>query len=169
MNDNAIAWGDDPRRTLKRFLGQYYRAKAKQQILRQRLADLRSELAHPSLPSPLGGRGSHGGEINPGAAALSFKIDEIESRIRRQADAEAAAVLDIMTMLDLLPRNTMERHILELRHIDCKSWDQIMMEIHLTNNPCHLYYNRGLDMLLSIPEAQEILRRFVSARENSIH
>ena len=168
MKYTVVARKNDERYVIKRFLSQYSRAKVKQKILRQRLADLHDELAHPSLPSPMGSGGLRGGEVNSGAAALSFKIDEIESRIRRQADAEATAILDVMTMLDLLPRDSTERHILELRHIDCKSWDQIMMEIHLTNNPCHLYYNRGLDMLLSIPEAQEILRRFASARENSI-
>lgn len=149
------------RTRLKRYLAQYYHAKERQNALRQRLADLQTELRHPSVQvKPVTGTRSKNRRPGGGAAALTLKIGDIEDRIQRQAEIEAQSVTEIMDMLDLLPPGSPERDILEYRHIDCKSWAEIQRLVHLTRSPCFEYYNRGLGMLLTYKKVRTALADF---------
>ncbi len=115
---------------LKAYLSRYFRAKEKQTLLQKRLRRLQTE-----LPSA-----------------------EIQNRIQQQANLERACMLEIMDVLDLLPPESMERTILELRHLDCKSWKEIHRSVYLTRSPCFIYYNKGLDKLLAMPEVRKKLK-----------
>lgn len=132
--ENAIQ--ADERRLLKRYLARYFRAKEKQAVLQDRLGRLRSELGGPSGKEATG------------------TVSEIEARIQRQTALEEKSILEIMDVLDLLPSDSTERSILELRHIDCKPWREIHRAVHLTRSPCFDYYNRGLDQLLAMREVR---------------
>lgn len=160
---------NDMRIILKRYLGQYHRARTKQRVLQERLQEIREELKHPSVgAAPLGGVGSKS-NVSAGAAALVFREAEIEDRIRRQAELEAAAITNIMDILDFLPADSTEKFILELRHIDCKSWSEIARTVHLTRSPCNEYYNKGLNKLLTFKKVHVILSEFedmISRTEN---
>lgn len=126
----------DERRLLKSYLARYFRAKEKQAVLQDRLRRLRSELKPP-----------------PGAEATGT-ASEIEARIQRQTALEEKSILEIMDIIELLPSESTERSIMELRHIDCKPWREIHRAVHLTRSPCFAYYNKGLDQLLAIPEVR---------------
>lgn len=80
--------------------------------------------------------------------------------MKRQAEIEASAVLNVMDIIDFLQIGSTERHILELRHIDCKSWTEIQRTVHLTHSPCNEYYNRGLDTLLTYKKVRHMLGKF---------
>lgn len=123
------------RNSLKQYLSRYYKAKEQRAILQDRLRLLQREMHEAADTS------------------------RIEARIAKQAAREGEIVLEIMDIIDLLPPESTERTILELRHIDCKPWKDIHKAVHLTRSPCYAYYNRGLDELLGCEEVQAILAR----------
>jgi len=124
---------------LRKYLARYYRAKDKRAILEGRLRGLRT-----ALPDK-------GGFMPP------LSVPEIEAKIQQQMEAAEKSVLEIMGILELLPAESTERTILELRHIDCKTWAEIYRTVYLTRTPCFNYYNRGLDALLRMSEVRQIL------------
>lgn len=128
------------RQLLKRFLSRYFRATEKKAVLEGRLKRMQSELRRPG-----------GGEVPAG-------ISEIEARLQRQAASAEKCALEIMDILDLLPADSVERTILELRHLDCKPWKDIHRAVYLTRSPCFTHYNRGLDQLLAMPEVRQKLK-----------
>lgn len=152
---------NESRRLLRRYLSQYYRAKEKQAALRKRLKELQDELNHPGVNTPpLDSAPRKDGRTSNGAASLIFKIGDIEDRIQRQIEVEARSVNDIMDILDFLPAESTERDILEYRHIDCKSWNEICDLIHLTRSPCFEHYNKGLDKLLTYKKVRATLEAY---------
>ena len=152
---------DENRRLLKRYLSQYYRATEKQGTLKRRLADLQAELRNPGISaSTFTAQRRKKGKPSDGAAALTLKISEIENRIMQQLLTEAQSVGDIMDILDLLPPDSTEKEVLELRHIDSKSWTQIQRIAHLSRSPCFEYYNKGLDKLLAMDRVKIMLGNF---------
>ncbi len=114
----------DRRRQLKVYLSRYYRAREQCAILQARLHHIHAETDNLAA--------------------------DIRTRIQRQAEAARECMVEIVDALDLLPVST-ERTILELRHIDCKSWREIQRTVHLSRSSCYAYYQRGLDRLLAIP------------------
>lgn len=154
------AANDGRRRILKRYLSQYYRAKERQSALRRRLEELQAELRHPGASSPPFDATPVRGRTSNGAASLVFKIGEVEERIQKQIENEVKSVTDIMDMLELLPSGSMERSILEYRHIDCYPWGEIMSCVHFSRSSCFDYYNKGLDKLLAMETVQATLSEF---------
>ena len=69
MQKHPSQMSEDERIFLKRYLSQYYRAKERQKILRERLADIRTEL------DPAGKNGRN--------TSLAIKMAEIEDSSRR--------------------------------------------------------------------------------------
>lgn len=127
------------RRILREYLDRYSRAKENRAILRNRLRKLRADLP------------DKGGFMPPSS------VPEIEAKIQRQTEAAEKSVLEIIEVLELLPPDSTERTILELRHIDCKTWAEICRTVYLTRTPCAKYYNRGLDALLGMSKVRRIL------------
>ena len=144
---------EDERTFLKRYLGQYYRAKERQKILRERLEDIQTELD----PAGVGGH----------QTSLDVKMAEIKSRIGRQAEIEASSILDIMEVIEFLPQDSLEREIMEMRHIDCKPWNEIMRTIHLSRAPCFRKYSAGLERLLTYKKVRSMLAEFRARVERS--
>lgn len=62
-----------------------------------------------------------------------------------------------MEILDFLPQGSTERTIMELRHIDCKTWTQVQRAVFLTPSPCYERYNKGLDALLGIDKVRSMV------------
>lgn len=128
MNDKSLA---GERRLLKKYLSNYFRAKEKQDVLDQRLQNLRCQ----------------GHDLEA----------EIETLVKDQVDATERSILEVMEIMAFLPPNSTERIIMELRHLDCKSWRQIQRTVHLTASPCFDHYNRGLDALLSMDKVRRLV------------
>lgn len=127
------------RRTLRKYLTRYFRVKEKRKILQERLHKLQRE------------------RQKQGGLYASLFLSEIESRIQSQTDAMQKRTLEIMDVLELLPEDSMERTIMELRHIDCKPWEEICGIIHFSRSQCFRYYSRGLDALLAADKVRCIL------------
>ena len=130
--DKKPSTSKNERQVLKKFLARYCKAKKQQRILQDRLVRIRSEFGNET------------------------KHSEIEARIKDQKEQAEKSVHQIMEILDILPQGSIERTIMELRHIDCKTWKQIQIAVFLTSSPCYVYYNKGLDTLLAESKVRKI-------------
>lgn len=131
--DKKPSTSKNERQVLKKFLARYYKAKKQQSILQERFIRMRSEFDSET------------------------KHSEIEARIKAQKEQAEKSVHQIMEILDILPQGAIERTIMELRHIDCKTWTQIQRTVFLTSSPCYERYNKGLDMLLAESKVRKII------------
>lgn len=120
------------RRILKKFLQRYYRMRKQQETLQTRLQRMRSEFR-------------------------DNESTEIEAKLRTQKREAKKSTLQIMEILDFLPQGSTERTIMELRHIDCKTWTQVQRAVFLTPSPCYERYNKGLDALLGIDKVRSMV------------
>lgn len=131
--DKKPSTSKNERQILKKFLARYYKAKKQQSILQERLIRMRSEFDNET------------------------KHSEIEARIKSQKQQAQKSIRQIIEILDILPHGSTERTIMELRHIDCKTWTQIQRTVFLTSSPCYERYNKGLDMLLAESKVRKII------------
>lgn len=142
---------------LKKYLGQFYRAKMKQEQLKMRLQNFRLEMTgtkaiqYSAVPHASGGSTTSETEIQV------IRVMEIEERIVKQQEEVKRAMLAVLEVMDFLPLDSTERMILEYRHIDCLSWKNVLMRVGLTKTPCNKYYNKALDMLLGNNEIIKLL------------
>lgn len=147
----------EERAALRRYLNKYKRARKHKATLQQRLSDLRLELSGPSV-KPLSSDNIRAkGKNGTGAEGPALQIIEIEEKINKQIAKEAQLVLDVMNVIDLLESGSIEREILEARHIDCISWRKTEFRVHLTRSPCFEHYNKALDYLLSIRKVRVLI------------
>ena len=152
---------NEDKKLLKEYLNQYYNCRAKRVQLESRLENIRRE-----METPIGGRGyspvNYGGtnKVRPGAASFVYRMGEIETRIEDQKNKIEKALLKIMDMMDFLEENSTERMILELRFIDCKSWEDIGKEMHLSRSVCFDYQNKALEKLLDFKKVKSMLKEY---------
>ena len=102
-----------------------------------------------------------------GAVSIVFRVAEAEERIEGQREEMAKAVLCVMDLIDLLPPDTMERTVVEMRHIDCKGWDQIAREVYMSRSAVFNYYNAALEKLLQFKRTKKLLGDFRSHNEKA--
>lgn len=152
---------------LEEYLNQYYVGRMKKAQLEKRLKNIQQE-----MDEPIGGYGyspvNYGGTNKTGAGAASFvyRMSEIETRIEEQKSRVEKALLKVMDIIDFLEESSLERMVLELRFIDCKSWTAIGQEIHLSRSSLFNYRNKGITKLLKFKRVCQILENF--KREISI-
>ena len=147
------------REAVKRYLQQYYMAKQKKRILEERHRVLSAELRGPTT-APAFRTMPTAKPVHPdGAGAVVFQIAEVEERIQKQQTEMARAVQNVMDLIDLLPIGSMERTVVEMRHIDCKKWDRIASEIHMSRSRVIDYYNAALDTLAENERARDMAAR----------
>lgn len=147
------------REAVKRYLQQYYAAKQKKRILEERRRTLSAELRGPSTPAYRAMPSSR--PVHPdGAGAVVFQIAEAEERIEAQQAEMARTVQNVMDLIDLLPVGSTERTVVEMRHIDCKPWEQIARAIYMSRSAIFNYYNAALDMLARNEQSGKLLGDF---------
>lgn len=144
---------------LNRYLGQYRHCITVKKDLESRLRDIQYEFDHPLGSVKMDGM-PKGNATSVGCAALTLRLDEIETRIKDQIDKSMLVLNDIMNIIDLLPENSMERIIIERRYIDRLSWDQIAMKEHIGRTPAIRWWRKGLYALLEFQKIQEILSKY---------
>ena len=146
---------------LKDFLNQYRRCKARERQLKERHKTLTSELKDPGMGSPYHTMPRSGGTNPESSVSVVFRIAEIETRIDDQRGKNAKAMLNVMDAIEYLPPDSIERSIMELRHIDLKGWVQIEREIYLSRSRCFEYYDQGLEVLLTYPRIKKLLAQYI--------
>lgn len=149
---------------LNQYLNQYRRCIGKKHSLENRRNEIMIEFNNPLTGIKYDGMPSGG--WNPesvGCAALSFRLDEINTRIKDQIEKATKALADIMDMIEFLPENSMERAIIEHRYIDRYSWEKICRIESLSRTPATRYWRKGLYELLEFKKVKKILREYASA------
>lgn len=154
----------EQRQLLKKYLGQYYRAKMKRIQLEKRLKNFREEMSgtkgmqYSWMPNS-------GNKIGSETEEQVIRIMEIEERISKQQAEVQRAMLAVMNVMDLLPLDSVERMILEYRHIDCLGWKQIPTKASYSKASCHKYYNIGIDKLLESTEVEDCVQKYIITEE----
>ena len=145
------------RETVKCYLQQYRAAKQKKRILEERYRILAAELRWPSVTSALRTMPTARPVHPDGAGALVLRIAEVEERIQAQQVETARAVQNVMDLIDLLPLGSVERTVVEMRHIDDRKWEWIAREIHMSRSRVSDYYNAALDNLAAHEKSGEVM------------
>lgn len=148
------------REAVKRYLQQYHASKQKKRILEERRRTLSAELRGPSTAPAFRATPSAKPVHPDGAGALVFQIADVEERIEAQQSEMAKAVQNVMDLIDLLPIGSMERTVVEMRHIDSKTWEQIAREVYLSRSAVFNYYNTALDGLARNEQSGKLLGDF---------
>lgn len=156
----------DERVLLKKYLGQYYSARRRKRQLEIRLQTFRQEMVGTKgmqySPVPH----SQTNSVGDGPASMVIRAMEIEDQIKTQKEEMANAMLNVMKMMDFLPADSMERTVLEYRHIDCLSWKQVCEEVHLSRSTANDYYDKGIDKLLTYKKVQKMTADFSKDKED---
>lgn len=162
---NQQTTGGATREAVKEYLQQYHMARERRRMLERRHDVLARELQAPAPGSTyMTMPTSHPITDREGAVSVVFRISEVEERIEAQRAAMGRAVTMVMDLIDLLPENSMERTVVELRHIDCKKWERICKEVHMSRSRVNDYYNAALDTILSNERAQKLVQDFEQVR-----
>lgn len=152
---------NEKKELLKRYLEQYHASKMKRRQLEARLKNIKEE-----MDAPIGGQGysqiNYRGTNNTGVGAASFvyRMSEIETRIETQKSNTEKTLLKVMDIMDFLEESSIERMVLELRFIDCKSWKIIERELHLSRRSCFDYQNKALEKLMEFKKVKIILEEY---------
>ena len=165
MTPNSRANGVEKQRLLlKKYLGQYYAARIKKRQLEIRLQTFRQDMVGTKgmqySPVPR----SQTNKVADGSASMVVRAIEIEDRIESQKAEMNTAMLNVMKIMDFLPTDSIERSILEYRHIDCLSWKQVCKEVHLSRSSANEHYDKGIKKLLEFKKVQKVIEEYVATK-----
>ena len=149
---------------LDQYLSQYKRCIGKKRDLERRRKEIIKEFDHPLSAISYDGMPRSSGE-GVGCAAISFRLDEIDTRISDQMDKAAKVLNEIMEVIDFLQENSIERSIIEYRYIDRLSWDHICIREHISRTPATRHWRKGLYELLEFKKVQKIIREYAQHEE----
>ena len=146
---------------LHQYLNQYNRCIDRKRNLERRQQEIIREFDHPLSGISYDGM-PKGSGVGPGCAALSFRLDEINTRIEEQKAKSVKVLSDILSVIDFLPENSMERSIIEHRYIDRMNWNRICKTEHISRTPGTRYWRKGLYQLLEFKKVRKILKEYAS-------
>ena len=149
---------------LNQYLNQYKRCIGRKRALERRRDDIIREFNHPLKGVSYDGM-PHGSGEGLGCASLSFRLDEIETRIKEQMDKSVKVLAEIMDVIEFLPENSMERAIIEHRYIDRMNWEPICKVEHISRTPATRYWRKGLYELLEFKKVQQLVKEFAKGLE----
>jgi len=141
------------------YLNQYRNCIRAKHALEYRRKDIIKEFGSPLSGVKYDGmpRGSSEGV---GCAALSFRLDEIDSQIREQIKQAAETLCHIIDIVQLLPENSIERAIIEARYIDRLNWRQICHNCSFERAQANRYWKRGLYRLLEFERVKKLMEDY---------
>lgn len=153
------------REAVKSYLQQYHAAVRKKRILEERHRVLSSELRAPSTGSAFRLTPPKKTAKTDGSVSVVFRISEVEDRIEEQREEMAKAVLSVMDLIDVLPPNSTERTVVEMRHIDCRPWDKIADALYMSRSNVFNYYNAALDQIMENKRNRKLLEEYMAKEQ----
>lgn len=152
----------EEREALKFVLEQIFRENRRKEQLERRLENIKRNITSPPAASDKSGRrpkGSHG----DGTAEIVVKKTNLEERIEKQVENIDKLTERTMGILELLPETSLEREIVELRHIDMMKWKDIADSTHMSRSQCNRRYNQAIEDLIQYDTAREAIRENMDA------
>lgn len=101
-----------------------------------------------------------GSSQSVGCAAISFRLDEVQTRIREQRNEAARILSEIMEVIEYLPMESIQRQIIEHRYIDRHNWGKICKDMHISMTPAKRYWKKGLYDLLEFKKIQQLVEKY---------
>jgi hypothetical protein len=144
---------------LNRYLNQYRNCIERKKSLERRRNEIIREFDHPLSGVSNDGM-PHGSGDSLGCAALSFRLDEINTKIIEQMERSSKILTEIMDIIDFLPENSMERSIAERKYIDRQNWDQICRAEHISRTPAARHWRKALYRLLEFKKVVQVLKEY---------
>ncbi|SET55905.1 RNA polymerase sigma factor, sigma-70 family [Natronincola peptidivorans] len=74
-----------------------------------------------------------------------MKIIEVQQRINKQLEKSYEILRKIEEAIEILPER--ERYLIRLRYIDCKSWEQIAVDMNYSWQHIHKIHSDALKLL----------------------
>ncbi len=149
---------------LNKYLNQYKHCIGRKKALEHRRNEISREFSNPLSGISYDGM-PHGSGEGVGCAAISFRLDEIDTRIKEQIDKSVKLLDEIMDVIGFLPENSIERTIIEHRYIDRMNWDKICRIENISRTPGNRYWRKGLYQLLEFKKVQQIIHDFEKQQE----
>lgn len=144
---------------LNQYLNQYRYCIGTKKNLERRRDEIVREFDYPLKAVSYDGM-PRGSSQSVGCAALSFRLDEIDTRIQEQIDKATKVLTEIMNVIDFLPESSMERVIIEHRYIDRYNWERVCQLEHISRTPATRHWRKGLYQLLEFKKVQQILHDY---------
>ena len=155
----------DEAELLNQYLSQYRYCINKKRTLEKRRAEIIREFDSPLGAMKMDGM-PKGSSSGVGCAALSLRLDEINTRIKEQMENAERVLVDIMNIIDFLPENSVERSIVENRYIDRYSWERVCRENHISRTPATKKWRKALYMLLEFKKIKQILEEYKNSLQD---
>ncbi len=133
MGTNAAQRKND-KAALKAYLQQYSTALRQRDALKRRAA-------------------AFAAKTGPAAEAMSARLEKQQKQLTRAIQATADAI-------EPLPPTSLERAVIEMRHIDCASWTKIANRLYISRSTAFNYYNRGLERMLENKTVRQRARKY---------
>ena len=149
----------DEAEQLSQYLSQYKYCIGRKKSLERRRAEILQEFASPLRAVKIDGM-PKGSVSGTGCDSVSLRLDEIDTLIKEQIEASTEVLKDIMNVINLLPKNSLERSIIENRYIDRYDWNRVCRENHISRTPATKSWRKGLYMLLEFEKVRRILREY---------
>lgn len=151
---------------LNQYLSQYRHCINRKKALEHRRNEIIREFDNPLSGVSYDGMPRGSGE-GVGCAAISFRLDEIDTRIKEQMDKSVKVLAEIMDVIEFLPENSIERSIIEHRYIDRMNWDKICRIENISRTPGTQHWRKGLYELLEFKKVQQIIRDYEKQLEEA--
>lgn len=144
----------EPRDVLKYLLGRIYRTRNRQIQLDRSLDELLDWMSAPIGGTRYSLTPRSSGHSDSVATATIMRMVDIEDRIRNQQAEITEAAVAVMDIIALLPMDSVERDVCEMRHIRLMRWEVIAKEIPMSRRQVTRIYGGALRALLEFPEVQ---------------
>lgn len=142
---------------LRNYLRQFTIASLRMDKLKQRHDMLVNDLNAPLQGTKYSSMPTCHSAPSGGAASIIYRVAEIEEMISKQHDKMADTCIKIMSILEMLPDESDERLVLELKYIDRMSMKDIEESIFKSLSSCYRIENSGIDKLLEYDRVRELI------------
>lgn len=102
-----------------------------------------------------------GGALKSQLEDVTTKLDSIETQIVTDYNHMLDVRQNIVDIISLLPLDSMERKVLELRYIDGMNFYDIEIELSYVKSRLYVFLNSALDTLLQEERVIDILNGFL--------
>ena len=145
---------------LDEYLSQYNVCIRNKRNLEKRRKNILNEFNTPLSSVNYSGMPRGGNKENLGCAALSLRLDDIDEKIVNCIQDAEVLLVDIMTVINELPSNTLERNVIEEKYIDNCNWNEITRLENISRSTAFYQWRLGLDGLLQYKRVRVLIEKF---------